>query len=44
MRRSAGDHHDRQVIAARIIHLARDGILDAAVLHQRVIAEARIRA
>ena len=40
----AGDHHDRQVIAARIIDLARDGIVDASVLHQRVIAEARIRA
>lgn len=37
----AGDQRGREIIATRIIELARDGIIDAAVLHRRVVAEAR---
>ena len=34
-----GQLHDREVIATRIIDLARNGIIDAEVLSERVIAE-----
>lgn len=34
-----GHPHDREVIAARIIDLARSGVLDATVLSHRVVAE-----
>lgn len=34
-----GQLHEREVIAARIIDLARDGVIDAAALRNRVIAE-----
>jgi len=36
-----GDVHDRQVIAVRIIDLAREGITDANALSERVIAETK---
>jgi hypothetical protein len=38
---SAGDEKDREIIATRIIDLARDGLFDAAALRDRVVAEAR---
>ena len=38
----AADQHGREIIATRIIDLARDGILDAAALHRRVVSEARV--
>jgi hypothetical protein len=38
----AGDQHGREVIAMRIIDLARRGILDAGALHRRVVSEARL--
>ena len=34
-----GQLHDRQVIAARIIDLARNGVIDADALSRRVLAE-----
>jgi hypothetical protein len=37
----AGDEKDREIIATRIIDLARDGLFDAAALRDRVVAEAR---
>jgi hypothetical protein len=37
-----GDQHGREIIAARIIDLARRGVADTATLHQRVVAEARV--
>ena len=40
----AGDHRGRQIIARRIIDLASKGVIDAAALHQRVVAEARLSA
>ena len=40
----AGDEHGRQVIAARVIGLARTGILDADALRDRLIFEARAAA
>jgi len=40
----AGDQRDREIIARRIIDLARGGLVDAAALHQRVVAEARLSA
>ena len=40
----AGDIRGRQIIATRIIDLARKGEVDAASLHQRVVAEARLSA
>jgi hypothetical protein len=40
----AGDERGREIIATRIIHLARQGLIDAAALHQRVVAEARLSA
>ena len=36
-----GEARDRESIAARIIDLARNGILDAKALSQRVIAETK---
>jgi hypothetical protein len=36
-----GQIHDREVIAARIIDLASDGVIDAKALSARVIAEAK---
>jgi hypothetical protein len=36
-----GHAHDREVIAARIIDLARNGVIDAKVLADRVVAEAK---
>ena len=38
----AGDQRGREIIAARIIALARNGSCDASTLHQRVIAEAHL--
>jgi hypothetical protein len=38
----AGDQRGREIIAARIIALARNGSFDASTLHQRVIAEAHL--
>jgi hypothetical protein len=40
----AGDEHDRQVIAIRIIDLASTGVIDAGALRDRVLMEARIAA
>jgi hypothetical protein len=37
----AGDEHGRRVIAARIIDLAGEGVLDAKALRERVLSEAR---
>jgi hypothetical protein len=34
-----GQRHAREVIAARIIDLARNGVIDAAALSRRVLAE-----
>ena len=39
-----GDEHGRQVIATRIIDLASTGVIDAAVLRDRVLLEARTAA
>jgi len=36
-----GQAHDREPIAARIIDLARNGIIDVKALSERVIAETR---
>ena len=36
------DQHVRETIAARIIDLARRGIIDPAALYHRIIAEARV--
>ena len=36
-----GEIHHREVVAARIIDLARDGIMDAKRLSERVVAETR---
>lgn len=36
-----GQIHDREVIAARIIDLARNGMMDAKALSDRVVAEAK---
>ena len=36
-----GHLHDREVVAARIIDLARNGVPDAKALSQRVVAETR---
>ena len=38
----AGDSRNREVIAVRIIELARNGIIDPNALRNRVIAEARL--
>jgi hypothetical protein len=40
----AGDTHGREILATRIINLARQGIICPAALHQRVVAEARLSA
>lgn len=40
----AGDEHGRQVIAARVIDLASAGIIDAAMLRDRVLKEAHTAA
>lgn len=40
----AGDQRGREIIATRIIDLARNGVIDAATLHKRVMAEARLGA
>ena len=37
----AGDQGGREIIATRIIDRARNGVVDAAALHMRVMAEAR---
>ena len=37
----AGDQHGREVIALRIIDLGRSGVIDANVLRDRVLFEAR---
>ena len=37
-----GDQYGREIVAARIIDLARRGIVDPAALHHRIIAEARV--
>jgi hypothetical protein len=39
----AGDEKGREIIATRIIDLARGGVVDAAALRDRVVAEARLR-
>ena len=36
-----GDARNREMIAARIIDLARNGVIDAKALRERVIAEAK---
>ena len=36
-----GDEKGREIIATRIIDLARGGVIDAAALRDRLIAEAR---
>jgi hypothetical protein len=36
-----GQIHDRQVVAARIIDLARNGVIDAKALSDRVVAEVK---
>jgi hypothetical protein len=36
-----GEMHDREVVAARIIDLARDGVIDAKTLSERVVAETK---
>ena len=38
----AGDEKDREIIATRIIDLARSGLIDPTALRDRVIAEARL--
>jgi hypothetical protein len=37
----AGDQRGREIIATRVIDLARNGVIDAAALRDRVVAEAR---
>jgi hypothetical protein len=36
-----GQLHDREVIATRIIDLARNGVIDATALSERVVAESK---
>lgn len=38
----AGDERGKEIIAARVIDLARSGVFDADVLAQRVIQEAKL--
>ena len=38
----AGDEKGREIIATRIIDLARNGLIDSTALRDRVIAEARL--
>jgi len=40
----AEDQRGREIVATRIIDLARNGIIDGAALHRRVMAEARVSA
>jgi methyl coenzyme M reductase gamma subunit len=40
----AGDVHGRQVIAVRIVDLAKTGVIDAKALRDRVLAESRVAA
>ena len=40
----AGDPRGREAVAARIIDLARDGVIDATALRERVLREARVAA
>jgi hypothetical protein len=44
LRIPAGDDHGREVIATRIIDLARAGVLDSNALRDRVLSEARMAA
>jgi hypothetical protein len=39
-----GDRHVREIVATRIIDLARSGLVDAAALRDRVLLEARAAA
>jgi hypothetical protein len=39
-----GDENGRQIVATRIIDLARRGVVDAAVLRDRIIQESRAAA
>jgi hypothetical protein len=39
----AGDEKGREIIATRIIDLARNGLIDPTALRDRVIAESRLR-
>jgi hypothetical protein len=39
-----GDKHGREVIAVRIVDLAKTGVIDAAALRDRVLAESRVAA
>jgi hypothetical protein len=38
----AGDRHGRQVVATRIIDIARGGMVDPVAIKSRVVAEARV--
>lgn len=38
----ADDQRSREIIATRIIDLARNGVFDPAALHKRVVTEARV--
>ena len=38
------DELNRDIVATRIIDLARTGVMDAAALHRRVVAEAHVPA
>ena len=38
----AGDQRGREVVATRIIEIARSGVVDPAAIHSRVMAEARV--
>jgi len=40
----AGDEHGRQVVAVRLIELARAGVTDARTLRERILREARTAA
>lgn len=40
----ATDQRSREIIATRVIDIARNGAIDAAALHKRVVTEARIGA
>ena len=38
----SGDQRGREIIAARIIDIARNGVIDATAISQRVVSEARV--
>lgn len=40
----AGDERGREIVATRIIDLARNGVIDAAALRDRVVQESRVMA